>query len=208
MKVYGHPLSSCTRKVLMALAEKQQHADFSLVDLFVGEQRTPSYLAKHPFGVVPALDDDGFLLWESRAIIRYLDARSALNALTPRAPRDVARMDQWLSVDQSYIAPHVRALAGERIVKKHLGHEADAELERASEAALAIAFEVIERALASSVYLAGESFSLADISLMPYIAGLAMVDAQHLIADKRHVMAWWSRVSVRDAWRVATGTGN
>jgi glutathione S-transferase len=203
MKVYGHPLSTCTRKVLMTLAETRQRADFSVVDLFSGEQKTPAHLNRHPFGVIPVLDDDGFVLWESRAIIRYLDARTAAPVLTPRAPRELARMDQWLSVDQSYVAPHTRALASERIVKAHLGQAPDPAIERAAEVALMTAFEVIDRTLASAPYLTGEVFSLADISLMPYVASLPMLNAQHLLAERRHLTAWWTRVSARSAWQQA-----
>jgi glutathione S-transferase len=201
MKVYGHPLSSCTRKVLVTLAEKQHRAELSAVDLFAGEQRTPTHLGKHPFGVIPVLDDDGFVLLESRAIIRYLDARLAGTALTPAAARDVARMDQWLSVDQSYVAPHIRTLVHERIAKPHQGLAPDPLAERAAESALSNAFEIIDRALSGAAFLAGDSFSLADISLMPYVAGLAMLNAQGLIADKRHLSDWWERTSARDSWR-------
>jgi glutathione S-transferase len=112
-------------------------------------------------------------------------------------------MDQWLSVDQSYVAPHTRALASERIVKAHLGQAPDPAIERAAEVALMTAFEVIDRTLASAPYLTGEVFSLADISLMPYVASLPMLNAQHLLAERRHLTAWWTRVSARSAWQQA-----
>ena len=70
MRLYGHPLSSCTRKVLVALAEKGEGAELVPIDLFRGEHKAPPHLARHPFGVVPVLDDDGWVLFESRAIIR------------------------------------------------------------------------------------------------------------------------------------------
>ena len=200
MIVYGHPLSSCTRKVLVTLAEKGQEARFVPVDLFSGEHKTAAHMARHPFGVVPILDDDGFVLFESRAIIRSLDARCGASqitpSLTPAAPKDVARMDQWLSVDQSYIAPHTRALAIERIVKKHQGIAPDPSVERASEDALTSAFGAVDRAL-DSRYLAGDTFSLADISLMPYVASLAMLGAEPLLAGLHNLGAWWARVRGR-----------
>src|SRR4051794_32297276 len=125
MKLYGHPLSSCTRKVLVTLAEKR-HNDAQLlsVDLFSGAHKKEGYLARHPFGVVPVLDEDGFVLLESRAIVRYLDARLDGPPLTPTSLKERARMDQWLSVDQAYVAPHTRSLAIERIVRKHEGLDA------------------------------------------------------------------------------------
>lgn len=201
MKVYGHPLSSCTRKVFITLAEKGHKAELTTVDLFVAEQKASAHLARHPFGVVPVLDDDGFVLYESRAIIRYLDDKLGGTPLVPKAPRDIARMNQWLSVDQSYIGPHTRALAIERIVKKHEGQAPDPAAERVAEGTLASTFAVLDRALEGATYLAGETFSLADISLMPYVASLPMIGAEHTMAGLRHLGEWWSRARERASWR-------
>jgi glutathione S-transferase len=73
LKLYGMFQSSCTRRVLITLAEKKV-TDYELiiVNLPLGEQRNPSYLEKAPFGKVPLLDDDGFLIYESRAICQYI----------------------------------------------------------------------------------------------------------------------------------------
>ncbi len=203
MKIYGHPLSSCTRKVLMTLAEKGQAAQFFKVDLFLGEHKAAAHLARHPFGVIPVLDDDGFVLLESRAIIRYIDARFPAPPLVPAAAGDVARMDQWLSVDQSYVAPHTRALAVERILKQHEGVMPDPGIERAAESALGFALGTVDRALSAARYLAGDTFSLADISLMPYVASLPMIGAERLRVDLPHLDRWWRSVSQRESWRRA-----
>jgi glutathione S-transferase len=207
MKVYGHPLSSCTRKVLMALAEKHEPVEFVEVDLWNGEQKAAPHRARHPFGVVPVLEDDGFVLLESRAIIRYVDARFADPPLTPGGPREIARMNQWLSMDQSYVAPHARTLALERLVKAREGKPGDESAERAAEGALRAAFDVFDRALRDTRYLAGATFSLADVSLMPYVASLPLLRAQHVLAGLEHLGAWWARVSARDGWRRAVEAG-
>jgi glutathione S-transferase len=203
MKLYGHPLSSCTRKVLLTAAEKDARIDLVPVDLFTGEHKQPAHLARHPFGVVPVLDDAGFVVYESRAIVRYLDARLAGAPLVPAELRDRARMDQWLSVDQSYVAPHVRTLAVQRLLRPREGLAPEPVVVGEAERALARAFAVLDRALGDAQFLAGAAFSLADISLMPYVAGLTMVDAAHLIGDLRHLGRWWSEVSSRASWRRA-----
>lgn len=204
MKVYGHPLSTCTRKVVMTLAEKGARFDFFAIDLFTGEQKRAAHLARHPFGVVPALDDDGFVLFESRAIQRYVDRALGGASLVPSDARACARMDQWLSVDQAYVAPHTRALAIERILKKHEGVAPDAALEAAAESSLARAFDVLDRALADHAWLAGDAISLADLSLLPYVASLPMLGAAHLVERTPHLAAWFERASARPSWRVAT----
>jgi glutathione S-transferase len=208
MKVYGHPLSSCTRKVLVTLAEKEKTATFVPVDLFAGEHKTGDYMRRHPFGVVPVLDDDGFVLYESRAIIRYLDARLGGAPLTPATPEARARMDQWMSVDQSYVAPHTRALAIQRVVKKHEGLAPDEAAVREAEGALGYALGVFDRALeGGGGYLAGPAFTLADVDLMPYVGSLPMIGAEHLLSGLPRLSAWWERVRARPSWQRAVAAG-
>jgi glutathione S-transferase len=203
MKLHGHPLSSCTRKALIVAAEKGAPNALELitVDLFAGEHKQPAHLARHPYGVIPALDDDGFVLLESRAIIRYLDAVLPGPSLIPTDPRARARMDQWMSIDQSYIAPRMVVLAGQRIVRPHLGQATEIEVAAAAERELGLALVPIDRALADSRFLAGATFSLADVSLMPYLAGTHMVGAAGVLADLRHLARWWGEVSARASWQ-------
>ena len=206
MKLYGHPLSTCTRKVLMTAAEKAAPIELVAIDLFAGAHKQPAHLARHPFGVIPVLDDDGFVLYESRAIVRYLDARLPGASLVPATPHGRARMDQWLSVDQSYVAPHLRALIGQRIVRAHQGLAPERAVTDEAERALGETFRVIDRALGADRYLAGDTFSLADISLAPYVAGLSSVEAAHAIDDLRHVRRWWDEVRARPAWMRASAS--
>ena len=72
MKLYGHPYSNAARRVQMLCEECGIPYTYQLVDLMKGEQYTPEYLALNPNGKVPVIDDDGFVLWESQAIMRYL----------------------------------------------------------------------------------------------------------------------------------------
>lgn len=203
MKIYGHPLSSCTRKVFLALAEKGVDAELVPVDLLAGAQREAAHLALHPFGLVPVLEDDGFLLYEARAIIRYVDARFDGPSLLPSSLRERALLDQWLSVDQSYVKPHSKTLVTERVVKKLEGVAPDPNAVRVAEAGLASAFRVFDGALAGRRHLLGDPFTLADISLMPYVASLPMVGAESLLASTPHLSAWWQRVSERPSWQRA-----
>jgi glutathione S-transferase len=200
MKVYGHPLSTCTRKVLMTLEEKGATADVVTLDLLAGEHRAPAHLARHPFAKIPVLDDDGFMLFESRAILRYLDARLERSPLTPASARARARMEQWLSVDQAYVSPHLTVLVGELVVKKMLGAEVDGAAVERARADLGKALAAIDDAL-TTPFLAGDTFSLADVSLLPYVAALPMVASEHLVANTRRLSGWFERVAARPAWR-------
>jgi len=206
MKVYGHPMSTCTRKVLTTLAEKGHEAQFQLVDLMKGEQKSPEHLARQPFGVVPVLEDDGFSLYESRAIIRYLDAKLPGTRLTPSTLHDFGRMEQWISIEQSYFAPHVLTLMNETMMKAMRGGgKPDQEKVSKARDQLSKTFDVLDRTLLHQAHLAGDAFTLADICWMPYMAYLFPVQSSDLITSRPHVNSWWQRISTRPSWKKVAG---
>src|SRR5690349_14082759 len=195
MKVHGHPMSTCTRKVLTTLAEKGHEAQFVLVDLMKGEQKSPAYTAKHPFGVIPYFEDDGFTMYESRAIIRYLDAKLPGNKLTPSDLPSLGRMEQWLSVEQSYFSPHCMVIVMEMFFKPMRGGKPDLDKVSKARDETARTLDVVDRALMTQAHLAGDTFSLADISWMPYLQYLSATPHGSLITERPHVKSWWQRIS-------------
>ncbi|QRK09386.1 glutathione S-transferase N-terminal domain-containing protein [Archangium violaceum] len=205
MKLYGHPGSTCTRKVLTTLAEKGREAEFVLIDLSKGQQKSPDYLAKHPFGVVPFLEDDGFTLYESRAIIRYLDAKLPGPKLTPSDHPSFGRMEQWLSVEQSYFTPHCMAIVMELVFKPMRGGTPDMDKVNKGRSESARVLDVVDRALMSQAYLAGDTFSLADISWLPYLQYLSATPHGTLITERPFVKSWWQRISTRPSWKKVNG---
>lgn len=206
MKLYGHPMSTCTRKVLTTLAEKGQEAQFVLIDLGTGQQKSPDYMAKHPFGVVPYLEDDGFNMYESRAIIRYLDAKLPGNKLIPSDLPSLGRMEQWLSVEQSYFTPHCMAIVMEMLFKQMRGGgKPDMDKVNKGRDQAAKALDVVDRAMRSQAYLAGDTFSLADISWMPYLQYLSGTPQGTLITERPFVKSWWQRISTRPSWKKVAG---
>ncbi|HMY21969.1 MAG TPA: glutathione S-transferase N-terminal domain-containing protein [Polyangium sp.] len=207
MKVYGHPASTCTRKVLCLLAEKGVSAEFVMVDIMKGAQKSEEHLARHPFGVVPAFeDDDGFVLYESRAILRYLDAKLEGASLSPKDLKDRARMEQWISVEQSYFSPPAMKAILEVFFAPMKGTTPDPDVIAKGKAEAAKALDVLERALVGKDYLVGE-FSLADIAYAPYLQYLFDTKAGDIIAERPNVSAWATRVLERASWRKALGKG-
>jgi len=205
VKIYGHPMSTCTRKVLTTLAEKGHKADFVLVDLMKGEHKQPEHLARHPFGVIPVFeDDDGFQMYESRAIIRYLDAKLSGPSLTPSDLKDRGRMEQWMSVEQSYFSPPAMKIVMEAMFAPMRGGTPNQDVIQKGREDAAKALDVVEKALAGGEYLAG-SFSLAEITWMPYLEYVAAAGSSDLITERPNVAAWWKRISERPSWQLATG---
>ncbi len=206
MKLYGHPMSTCTRKVLTTLAEKGHEAEFVLIDLTKGQQKSPEYTAKHPFGVIPYLEDEGLGLYESRAIIRYLDAKLPGNKLTPSDHPSLGRMEQWISVEQSYFTPNCMSIIREVAFKPMFGGgKPDMDIVAKGRDESARVLDIVDRALMSQAYLAGDRFSLADISWLPYLQYLAATPYGTLITERPFVKSWWQRISTRPSWKKVTG---
>lgn len=204
MKVYGHPGSTCTRKVLTVLAEKGASFDFEIVDLFKGGQKAPEHLARHPFGVVPVFEDGDYSLYESRAIMRYLDAALPGPSLTPADLKARGKMEQWISVEASYFSGPAMKAVMNILYASMAGNTPDAEIVAAGKAGAARALDVVEKALVGQDYLAGE-FSLADITFAPYLQYIQDMGLGDIITERPNVAAWWGRVSARPSWQKATG---
>ena len=95
MKLYYHPVSTTCLMIRMFAAEEGITLDYRVIDLMQGEQRQPAYLQINPNGLVPALDDDGFVLTESGAILRYLAGKSVSPAY-PQELQERARVDEMM----------------------------------------------------------------------------------------------------------------
>src|ERR1043165_10015154 len=129
-----------------------------------GEHKQPEHIARHPFGRIPAFEHDGFKLYETQAVIRYLDETIPNPPLTPDNPAARARMNQVIGIIECYFFPKAAApIAFNRIIgPKLLGLPTD---EGAIADAMPMArtcFAELDRLLGDQAYLTGESISLAD----------------------------------------------
>ena len=202
MKVYGHPGSTCTRKVLTTLAEKHHPFELVTVDIMKGQGHTPEHLARQPWGQVPVLEEDGgWQLIESRAIIRHLDATLPGVSLSPSNPRDRAKMNQWISIEQSNFTPAVMKILGQLMFARWRGEEPQMSIVEDGRVGVRKAVAVMERELEGREYFAGDSFSLADIGFMPYVEYLFVAGEGDLTSEHRNVGGWWTRVSERASWQ-------
>lgn len=122
IKLFGSLASGCTRRVLTVLKEKNVPYEFFAVDLAKGEQKAPEYVKKQPFGQVPYINDDGFVLFESRAISRYIASKyreQGTRGLLPD-PSDLkatALFEQAASIETSNFDPFANRISFEKFVK-------------------------------------------------------------------------------------------
>jgi glutathione S-transferase len=200
MKIFGHPASTCTRKVLMTLNETKTPFELVVVDFGKGEHKQPAHLARQPFGQVPALDDDGFEMYESRAIARYVDDKAG-RPLTPKDARARAIMEQWISIETSNYAGHAMKFIYQYVFKR----EQTPEVLETAGAGLDLAYQTMNETLATQRFLAGDSFSIADVCFMPYLEYLSLSPAASKLTAHPHVAAWWAAISARETWGKTVG---
>jgi glutathione S-transferase len=200
MKIFGHPMSTCTRKVLMTLEETSTPFDFTLVDFTKGEHKKEPHLGRQPFGQVPALDDDGFALFESRAMCRYINDKSG-GALIPADVTARAVMEQWISIETANFTPHVM-----KFVYHYAFHRPqEASVLEAASKGLEATLAIMDAQLGKGPFLAGAALSLADICFLPYVEYAMATPAKDIFAKFPHVSAWWGRTSERPTWRKTAG---
>ncbi|MEZ4361484.1 MAG: glutathione S-transferase N-terminal domain-containing protein [Kofleriaceae bacterium] len=207
MKVYGHPWSVNTRKVLHTLAEKGHKADLVLVDVPTGEHKQAEHVARHPFGKVPVLEVDEFVLYETRAINAYLDQELSGPPLQPQGARERARVDQWINIADSYFIPHAHPTIVEAVFRKFLGGEQDRSAIEAGRAGMVPALDAADAWLRDHAYFGSSMFSLADLHWMPYLEYLTKCGEGSPLQQRAHLSSWWERVSARPAWQQVARTG-
>ena len=198
--IYGPAYSTYARSARLALEEKGVDCDLVEID-FIGGGMPKEYLARDPFGKVPAFEHDGFSLYETCAIERYVDEAFDGPALQPEDAAERARMTQIISIVDSYTYPcTVGQLVIQRLVQPILGGTAD---EAAIEAALPDvekSMAEFERKLEGREYFAGGALSLADLHLAPIFAYFVNTpESTAILKNKPALQAWWQRIAPRDS---------
>jgi glutathione S-transferase len=208
--VHSVPGSPFGRSVLAALEEKG--ARYRLAPLTPSAAKSPEHLARHPFGRIPVLEHDGFSLYETQAILRYLDRVLPQPALTPADPRRAARMDQVMNINDWYLFQGVcNVIAFQRIVgPRLLGLKTDEAAIAAAMPRARTVFAELARLLGEQPYFAGDAVSLADLLVAPQIdfmaptpewSELGVVNAnlatwlQGMQARPSFIATTWERVS-------------
>jgi glutathione S-transferase len=195
IKLYTFPQSSNSRKVRIALIEKGLEFERIPIDLTKKEQKNPEYLKINPFGQVPALDDEGFIVYDSTVINEYLEDEYPYPPLLPKDSdgRARARMmedfrDNLFNLASTQLNRELRKPEGER----------NPQTIESARAEIVKCFDRIEKELQGREYLAGE-FSLADIAFMPNLDSLERMNIA-IDAKYKNVLAWIARLKARPSF--------
>lgn len=191
IRLHMHPFSTFARRLTIAMIEKNIPYEPVMVDLATRAHRKPEYLAVNPYGRVPALEEDGFFLYESSAILQYLEATHPTPPLVPADAKGRAIVDMHLRLcDLEMGGP-----TGIIIFQKRFMPEARWNLEAIAKAEKDIAkhLAIVSAQLGSNDYLVGNTYSLADIAYIPFLQFLGMVCAE----PPANIKAWAERLLAR-----------
>jgi glutathione S-transferase len=195
IKLYTFPASSNSRKVRMALIEKGLEFERVNVDLTNREQKNPEYLKINPFGQVPALDDEGFILYDSTIINEYLEDEYPYPPLMPKDSEGRARARLMEDLRDSHFNPACVQIFRE--LRKPEGERDQSAMELAK-GKINECFDRIEKELEGREYLAGP-FSLADIAFVPNIDTLDRLQIQ-VDPKYKNTLAWIARLKARPSF--------
>jgi glutathione S-transferase len=206
--VYGPAGSTYVWSARLALAEKG--VAHELVEMPFGAHREEPHLSRHPFAKVPAFEHDGFALYETQAILRYVDEAFPAAPLQPTEVHEFSRMNQIIGIVDAYLWPSLAAgILFNRMLAPRLGLAVD-------EAAVAnalprtkLCLAEIARLAGDNEFLAGERISLADLMVVPLLYYFAQLpDGKAPLAEHPSLTAWIGRIENRQSFQVTKPAWN
>ncbi|KAI5121725.1 hypothetical protein M0805_009018 [Coniferiporia weirii] len=211
LKLYGTPFSTTTQNVIVTLKELNVPYELVPVSMQTGEHKSADYLeTKQPFGQIPVLvEEDGFKLYESRAISRYLIAKYGRDSgLIPRGDvKKIGLFEQAVSIESSNFNPSAFAIATEKIFKPMRGAKGDDDRAAEQVKALEEKLKVYEIILSKQKYLAGDELTLADLLHLPYGALITDYAGFTGLKATSNVARWWTDISSRPSWQAVAAEG-
>lgn len=199
MKLYYHPISSNSRKVRITGGLLGVQIEQHIVDMLAGGQGDPAYTALNPNALLPTLEDDDFVLWESNAICQYI-ASKVPNDLWPDNTRVRADIARWQFWEPSHWVPAIRVFVIENMFKERMGWGAPdpVELKKAEDTFRRFA-TVLNSHLGARDYLVGDGLTLADISVSVHL--MYAEPAKLPLADFPNVEQWFAGIEALPQWR-------
>ena len=187
LKVYGTTRSPPVHSVRFTANYLQLDYEFVLVDMLEGEHHTDWYMKLHPAGKVPSIDDDGFTMFESVAICRYL-ARKAESPLYPVDIQAAAIVDSWAHFAENHVYVAICKVLFNHFFASRMGVEVDERSLREGREWLARFLPILDSRIGEHGNVAGATFSLADIVLLAAMDPAEIIDLD--LAPYPKLAAW------------------
>ena len=202
--VHGVPGSPYVRAALLVLEEKG--ADYRLAALQLGTLKQEPHLSRHPFGRIPAFEHDGWMLYETQAILRYVDAVVPEPRLQPADPRAAARMNQVMGITDWYVMPQIsRTITLNRVVAPRFGRPVNEEAVTVAIPDARHCIGELARLLDGHDWMAGAALSLADLQLAPHLSMFAQArEGAEILAAHPKLKGWLARIGARRSMQATT----
>jgi len=201
--LHGHPYSPNSRKVHWALEEMGAPYVYKTVNLATREQKSPEFLRLNPNGRVPVVvdgeGDNGFVLYESNAILWYLADKYDHGHIVPEDLAERALIDQWMWWQASDLAPATGRPWIMKFYHTRFGAPFDGDKHQHMVQAAASPLLLLDQHLATRKFVVGERFTIADIALSEFF-GLCS-EAGIPLGEVPHVSAWFARLAERPGFR-------
>jgi len=200
MRLYYHPISTCSRRVLMTAHHLGAEVDLAFVDLAKGQQNTPEFLKLNPNHRVPVLEHDGFVLWESYAIMQYLADMIPEQTLYPTNARARANVNRWLFWCGQDFMPGLSILNWENSIKTLVGIGVADPIEVARGEGLVVeAAKILDDHLVDREWICESGLSLADFAIAAPLADQHR--AKFPVTALPNLQRWLKQVQALDAWK-------
>jgi glutathione S-transferase len=200
LKIYAFPLSPRSFKPLWAANHLGVEFEFKLVDFSKGAQNESTFVALNPNGRAPVLDHDGYVLWESNAIVEYLASLKPDVGLVPSDARGRLQVTKWLYWESAHWDQACAIFAFERYVKKlfQRGEPDQSEIAK-GEQQIARLGKILDGALSKTRYVAGDKFTIADLSLG---ASMTLAEKASLPLEPfRNIQRWGADLASLPSWK-------
>lgn len=169
MKLYGHPMSNHALRVQALMELNDIPYEFEMIDFDQQQNKTPNFLQLNPNGKVPVIDDDGYVLWESHAIMRYLADKHGLEDWYPKDYKERAHVDMWLDWCHTRLNAEVVTIAFNTFLRTGATDKI-----AAAKDALKSILPILEGVFVNQDYLCGKKQTIADLSLLSSLMYLPM----------------------------------
>jgi glutathione S-transferase len=197
--LYGVAASPYVRSARLGLEEK--HVPYDFVDMPLAGIKEQPHLSRQPFGRIPAFEHKGFPLYETQAILRYVDAAFPGEPLQPADPRQAARMNQIIGIVDAYVFQNISfGISYQRLMAARHGKAPDEAKIAESLPKARVCIEALDQLKGDNKFLAGAALSLADLMLAPHYFYFSLTpEGRDILGPHEGLRRWWQVMETRES---------